>query len=295
VNRRQTFFFLVLLAIVLLLVRGARRGDLVYATYNVRRLGHDPTDMERLASIVRDTRADVIAIQEVEDPHALHDLAGRLSTFAHRWTGVVAACGGRSTLRVGFLYDSSRAHLVAMREFPDLDPSGAGACDEGERAGLAATFAPVRGGKRATLLAVHFVAGSGDERLARRKEQWRRAHTIADELSKEGPVLVVGDVNSVGYLDDARGERTFVDGEAARANREVMTRDLACSEYFRPDPAGPYLPSLLDHVVSDRGAVDPSSVQVGGHCAVLGCKPSPDAPEDHTAVSDHCPVTFRLR
>ena len=294
-NRRQLFFFLVILAIVLVLLRGARRGELTFATYNIRRLGHDPTDMTRLATIVRETKADVLAIQEIEDKKALDDLAGRLSTLGHPWANVVARCAGKSTLRVGFLYDPSRARLVSTRELPELDPSGDGACDDGERAGLAATFEPVRGGAKVTLLAVHFVAGSGEERLARRRVQWRRAHTIADALSRENAVAILGDVNSVGYLDDAGGERSFVDGEAARANREIVTKDLRCTEYFHPDPNGPFLPSLLDHVVADRDLVEPSSVRVFGHCAALACKESRAAPADYDDVSDHCPVTFRLR
>jgi len=291
---RQLGFFLVIAILVVLAFRGCHRGELRVGTYNVRRFGVEATDMKRLRELVSESGADVLALQEIEREGAVDDLARRLSGFGHTWRSAVATCAGKSTMRVGFVYDEARARLVRMREYPELDPTGNGACSDGERSGLAATFAPVRGGKTVTFLAVHFVAGGTEDRLLRRKEQWKRAMAIAKELEKEGPMVVLGDTNSTGYADDRGGERSFVDGEVARAGMTVLTRDLPCSEYFHPDPEGPWLPSLLDHVVTTKDVARPGSLAVHGHCRALACKPSETVPKDFETVSDHCPVTFEL-
>ncbi len=291
---RQLGIFLVIAILVLLAFRGCHRGELRVGTYNVRRFGVEATDMKRLAELVSESGADVLALQEIERDGAVDDLTRRISGLGHAWRSVVATCAGKSTMRVGFVYDEARARLVRTREYPELDPSGNGACTDGERSGLAATFTPTRGGKSVTFLAVHFVAGGTEDRLLRRKEQWKRSIAIARDLEKEGPVVVLGDTNSTGYTGDRGGERSFIDGEVARAGMTVLTKDLPCSEYFHPDPEGPWLPSLLDHVVTTKDVTGHGSLAVHGHCRALACKPSATAPKDFETVSDHCPVTFEL-
>lgn len=117
---------------------------------------------------------------------------------------------------------------------------------------------------------------------------------VARRLESGGEsVAVLGDVNSTGFLEDRNGERTFIEEEAKRAGLDVMTRGLACSEYFGPlEKDGPLVPSLLDHVVGTPGFARRGSAKVHGYCAALACAPVLPAPEDFTMVSDHCPVTI---
>jgi endonuclease/exonuclease/phosphatase family metal-dependent hydrolase len=269
------------------------------ATYNIRCFGTEPTDMDRLTAIVSEVAPDVMAVQEVQSEARIADLAQRLTARSggrRAYAYVLASCGGRSAMRVGFLYDARRARLRAVREYPELDPDGEGSCTEGDRAGLLGAFDD---GARAPLelLAVHLAAGSEPERVERRRAQWARAHRIAAGLHGAGHarVVILGDVNSTGWLDNRGAERDYIDARARENGMAVATAPLACSEYWRPAPDR-FEPSLLDHVVAPPGLVRDGSVRVHGYCAALACAPhrASEPPADYATVSDHCPVAFDL-
>jgi endonuclease/exonuclease/phosphatase family metal-dependent hydrolase len=257
-------------------------------TYNIRMFGEETTDMNRLVAIVKATRADVLAVQEIKDEARMRDLAKRLSDGQRKFTFKLSECGGKSRLMVGFLYDAARVKLTSTREYAELDPDGDGSCTEGARPGLLGVFES--DGRTFQLLVIHLAAGGKPDEFARRKEQWTRAHRIAASLRAAGPVAILGDTNSTGFLDDRNGERTFIEEQAKRAGLDVATRDLGCSEYFGKE--NDLKPSLLDHVVATPGLVKKGSMEVHGFCEELACAPTKRAPDDYVKVSDHCPVTF---
>jgi endonuclease/exonuclease/phosphatase family metal-dependent hydrolase len=284
---RRAFWLVVMFLFVAIVVRccaGCGPDRLRVGTYNIRRFGVEATDVDALTKIVQRAKVDVLAVQEIQSETKARELARRLSMEL-----ALSRCGGRGEMFVGFLYDARRVRLVETREYPELDPGGGGSC-AGDRPGLVATFdGPDR---RFELLVFHLAAGGEKERVAQRKEQWRRAHRIA-KLSKV-PIAILGDANSTGYLDDREGERTFIDGEASKAEMEVVSAPLRCSEYFQPEPPA-VRPSLLDHVVATPHLVKAGSIEVQGYCAELACRPADAPPREFTTVSDHCPVTFDLR
>ena len=80
-----------------------------------------------------------------------------------------------------------------------------------------------------------------------------------------------------------------------RAERTLVSGDLPCTEYWRPDRRGGFVPSTLDHIVVGDG--DWSRARVHGMCEELRCRPVDDPNDMHpdfTAVSDHCPVSADL-
>jgi len=108
--------FLVLLVVLLLLaLRGC--GGVRAGTYNIRRFGVEPTDLPRLAAIVEESGADVLALQEIEAEAAPRALAARLSRRGRSFVVALSTCGGKSGMRVGSLYDEARVRLVGTREF----------------------------------------------------------------------------------------------------------------------------------------------------------------------------------
>ncbi len=258
------------------------------ATFNIERFGEAGTDIPKLTSLVTSLDADVIAVQEIQSEPKLRDLAASLSRGSRAYRVALSECGGRSKMRVGFLYDERRIALVSTKEYPELALGDAAGCGS-ERPGLLGVF---RDGPRTFhLLAVHFAA-TGDA-LDKRKKQWDRAHAIVAKLRADGAtsVAILGDVNSTGYRDDANGERTFVDARARGAGMSVVTSDLSCSAYYEKD--GALAASLLDHAVTTPGFATSGSARVHGYCATLRCAPSPSRrPDDFASVSDHCPVTF---
>lgn len=277
--------------------RGCAPAPMRVATYNIRRFGVEPTDLARLGEILRGVDADVVAVQEIQSEARLDELVRALGQRGpRRYAYRLADCGGKSQMRVGFLYDTRRVTLRATREYAELDPGGAGRCTEGERAGLLGVFDD--GARSVHLLVVHLAARADPEHAAKRRAQWARALAIVARLRAEGAasVALLGDVNSTGYLDNAHDEQDFIQENAARAGLEVATHPLACSEYWRP-AAGRLEPSLLDHVVATPGLALPGTVRVHGYCAALACAPqsSPEEPEDYRRVSDHCPVSFEAR
>jgi endonuclease/exonuclease/phosphatase family metal-dependent hydrolase len=291
-GRRSWCALFLLLAVVAIAIRcGACDAHVRVGTYNIRRFGVEKTDLERLTAIVMRSRADVLAVQEIQSEPMALDLARRLSRHGRRMEVALSRCGGRSAMRVGFLYDATRLTLLGTKEYPELDPTGEGSC-AGDRPGLVGTFEPAGGGgRRFQLLVLHLVAGGDADKVARRKEQWRRAYRIAAQSSY--PIAILGDANSTGYLDDRDGERTFIDDEAKRAGMEVATRSLACSEYFQPEPPA-IRPSLLDHVVVTPGLARAGSIELHGYCAELACRPSSTPHREYETVSDHCPVTLDI-
>ncbi len=265
------------------------------ATYNIRRFGVEPTDLDRLTRLLTRVDADVIAVQEIQDLTRFEQLRARLSTGARRYRTVLARCGGKSEMFVGFLYDQRRVTLRETREYPELQGPGEGRCHSGERAALLGVFE--RDGELLHLLVMHLTAGGDADKAAKRRDQWQRALAIADDLRDHGAakVAILGDTNSTGYLDNRHGERDYIRGRAADHALEVVTHPLPCSEYFHPEQGG-LQPSLLDHVVATRSLATPRSATVHGFCAELECRPQPPGqdPPEFATVSDHCPVSFEV-
>jgi endonuclease/exonuclease/phosphatase family metal-dependent hydrolase len=298
VGRRRFFrAALVLAAVAFLAFCFFHERSLRIGTYNVRELGVAPTDMHRLAGIVTDLHADILAIEEIQDEERMQDLARRVSAGPRRMRAISSGCGGQGNMRVGFLYDEGRVELVATKEFPGLDPGGGGACDGRARPAFAATFR--RHDERVTLIAFHLKAGGDARDQEERQKQWQSVFRIANTLRAADPestVIALGDANTTGFLDNRRGERDQLLEQAREAKMTVATRDLPCSEYFQPGGQGNLLPSLLDHAVVSEGRLSPRSVEVHGFCRTLRCVPhAGDKPEDFVHVSDHCPVTLELQ
>jgi endonuclease/exonuclease/phosphatase family metal-dependent hydrolase len=265
------------------------------ATYNIRRFGVEPTDLDRLTRLLSRVDADILAVQEIQDLRRFEELRARLSRGGRDYGAMLSRCGGKSEMLVGFLYDKKRVIPIERREYPELQEPGEGRCHSGERAALLGVFA--HGSERLHLLVMHLTAGGDSDKAAKRRDQWRRVLGIADELRAHGAsrVAILGDTNSTGYLDNRHGERDYIRGRAADHKLEVVTHPLPCSEYFHPAEGG-LQPSLLDHVVATPELARPRTVRVHGYCAELECQPQPPGrdPAEFATVSDHCPVSFEM-
>jgi endonuclease/exonuclease/phosphatase family metal-dependent hydrolase len=244
--------------------------------------------------VILDARPDALALQEVVSEEAVVALEGRLAARGRRYAHALSRCGGKRSLRVGFLYDPRAVTLASVREFPALEPGGEGQCAGDDRSGLVAEL--LHRGRRVHALTAHLAAGAEPERVARRRQQWGRLLAIARQLRAEGATRVValGDMNSTGWLDDAGGERALITDGARGAGLAVATAAVACTEYWR-GPRGRFEPSVLDHVLASP-ETRASAAAVHGYCARLACAPHPlDQPTaEYAVVSDHCPVTVDI-
>jgi endonuclease/exonuclease/phosphatase family metal-dependent hydrolase len=273
--------------------RGTFDAPVRVGTYNIRRFGVEPTDVDRLAGVVIETRAAVLGLQEIQSEDALTHLEARIAALGGaRYRHALATCGGSRAMFVGFLYDPARVELAATEELPELDPDGQGRCVEGDRAGLVGSFKYRGGAFRA--LVVHLAAGPEPERVERRRAQWTRALTIARRLRERGArrVVVLGDFNSTGWGDNRLGERDFITSSVRSAGLALPSESLTCSEFWH-GPSGWLEPSLLDHLVTTPGMAD-GAPRVHGYCEALRCARHREPTAEYAVVSDHCPVTFDL-
>lgn len=264
------------------------------ATYNLRHFGKEQKDEKELARILSGLDADILAVQEVRKPEHLEKLAAEMGGLRRAYRAVSSECAGRQQMHVSFVYDTRRVTLKKTREFRELLPEEGG-CSEGDRPGLLGVFEV--GGEELHALVVHLKSGGGDDELQRRRQQIERLRGLLGVLKADGArkIVLLGDMNTTGYLDNDRGERDLVDGVAREAGLSVATAGLRCTEYYRKNKRN-LVPSLLDHVLVSSSALVPSSVEVHAHCKELQCSPQTidKMPPSYTEVSDHCPVSFRL-
>lgn len=262
------------------------------ATFNIETFPAPDTGIVRVAEVIAETNADVIAVQEIRNDAVLELVLLHASILRGRhWRSLVSQCNRGAWFSTGIIYDDARWDLVLQREYPDLDPSGDGQCRPRTMSGVLAVLAD--GDARIAVLSVHLSAMP--HRFAQRREQWRRALTIAGDVERELgiPVTLLGDMNSTGYLDGEPAEEpAFVREIVDAFGFELQTDALACTEYWRPEGDTMFRPSLLDHIVTRGG--DWESPRVLGYCARQACAPTePDAMDpDYRLVSDHCPVVL---
>jgi endonuclease/exonuclease/phosphatase family metal-dependent hydrolase len=265
------------------------------------------TDLGWLACAVASLEVDVLAVQEfVQDPggrSALLDLRARLDALtAGRWREHLDDCPAGGFQHVGFLFDSTRVHLDAVRVLPALNP-GKSACDRSLRPGLGA-YARFVGGPDLHLVAVHLDSGISERDFNHRARSVDALDRVLPQLARAAPdrdLLVLGDFNTMGCKDCA--PRVAMDAEIAHLDARLRALSLtrlaapvghACSQYYRGKAGS------LDHIVARAGMEElarDAKVEVHGPCRDLACGAAA-AGEDVDAwehLSDHCPVVLELR
>ena len=259
-------------------------------SFNIRVFPSDSTDRERVAEAVAELDADVFGVQEIVDPEALRDVLARASSMTGRdYDFVLTRCrGSRSKMATGIVWDASRWTLEEQREYPDLLPDDGESCGQWPPAAFGVFSGPR--GQRLGVLSVHFPPFPRRYRV--RQVFWRRLLKLQrDESARTGAtVLALGDFNSTGFRGQPPEERDFVEGLVDAAEYQLLSRDIACTEYYRPQHADTFLPSILDHVVATDG--EWSSASALGLCRRLACEETSPAqmdPDFHR-VSDHCPI-----
>ncbi len=261
----------------------AFEGDeLTVGTFNIKWLGDGENDrtprtdeeIKLIAECIRDTRADVLALQEIENGDALARLTKWLPDFDY----IVSERGGAQ--RVAFLFRSS-LQVTKVDEFEEL------AVSSGLRPGL---IVDCRAGEfDVRLMAVHFKATSSYDNT---EEKRLRSYNIRREQSAmvnswfegvlaggaEDDVIVLGDYND-NPVDDATP--TLAELENNRAFR-FLTGELASCKNAKW--------TSIDHIAVSPAIysmVDPASV--GTYSLYHRYKR-----EVAERISDHCPVLMRF-
>ena len=278
-------------------VLGARacRPATTVATFNIEMFPKQATDLRRVAEQFVEIDADLIAVQEIRNAAALRIVVAWASAATGRdYAVVMSQCSGRPDFASpGLVYDTDRLTLLAHEDFPELDPDGRGECRFDAMPGVLGVFEDGTG-ETIAALSVHHRAFPSN--YAQRKTQLRNTLKIlADVEARYGAhAIALGDFNTTGFRGEPEDERAGFMEAVEAAGVELLTGELACTEYYRPSNTRTYLPSQLDHVLVRDGAW--ADAEVLGMCQTLRCRPvDGPMPDEYTVVSDHCPVRVHGR
>lgn len=266
------------------------------ATFNIRMFPEPSTNHARLAELIAEVDADILAVQEIRDEDALNEVLRSASLQSGRdYRLSLATCGGSANIATGLVYDVSRVELVGLRQFKEHHEDDRGDCAKKRRAALLGIFEAQ--GQTVAVLSVHMQHGHLPEQYEARKRQWAGVVRILQEAAErhEARAVALGDFNSTGYADEPREERAFIEKTIQDAGLHLATEGIACTEYWRPyGEDGIYQPSILDHIVVTDAAW--STPEPLGLCAQLACQPAgpEQKPADYHTVSDHCPIRITL-
>lgn len=271
-----------------------RTPPLVLGTFNIRRFPAAQTDREQVARAIAELDADAFAVQEIVDAGAFQrvlERAGELTGRDYQADLELARCPGlQDWVFLGVVYDANELTRIGARSLGDGD------CPKGQPIGRL-TQLRAGDGRELALASVHLPASAGEKAQAERRAQWSWLARALPGLERElrAPVVVAGDFNSTGFLNEESAERRFIDELLGRHALQLPTAELACTEYWQPDKkVAEYRVSALDHVLA-KESLEFGEAEVLGMCAALACAPQTAMPPAYTQVSDHCPVRVLLR
>ena len=266
-------------------------------TFNIRLFPDRETVPDAVAARLAELDADLVMVQEIREPGAFDAvLADASARSGRRYRVALGPMCRTSNLQLGVVYDEAAFSVVETRVQADLDPTGRCSCRDGHPpAFLAVLQRP--DGRRLAAMSVHLQFGARRWMFQARRVQWDHLVSSIDRLVDELalPLVVAGDFNSTGYVDDDLGERSFIERTVDDAGLTLATAGLSCTAYWRPNRRRKdYVPSMLDHVLVAGAKVN--GTEVLGMCATLGGKACPGDHEvaDFHEVSDHCPVRVQL-
>lgn len=252
-------------------------------TFNMEWFGDNSSDDHKqrtvaddvlLAEVLRDTDADVLAVQEIENSEALK----RLLRLLPEYRFILGSTGGKQ--HVGFLYRSS-VEIDGVQELVEI------AVEEGRtRAGLLVQCRV--GAIHWLMLAVHLKSTSRADStpaLEERSRILRRLQAVqirawADsvlEKTKEQNVIILGDWN-----DSPRKKQSALDTLKSAFRLTFLTSDLMSCTYSG-------LPAI-DHIVMSDSVLHyvlPGTLRTVNFRAMLSDK-------EAQRVSDHCPVVVQI-
>jgi endonuclease/exonuclease/phosphatase family metal-dependent hydrolase len=236
-------------------------------------------DLALCAEIVRETNADILAVQEVENEEALE----RLCAFLPDYRFALISSGGKQN--VGFLYKRS-VQVDWVKEFDLVNV-------ERGRTRSGALMQCVVGGDSLWALALHLKSTSRADstlelrersRFLRRAQAERLRVWTDSLLSVSSPSIFARNLCILGDLNDSpRSAGSSIDTLVSSRYLLFLTMHLHSCVYT-------HLPAI-DHIIVSSSLY--SRVARGGVRMVNFRVRLSDA--DAARISDHCPVTARIQ
>ena len=272
------------------------RGDsLRVVSWNLANFRGDPEDhdLERIAEVIEELDADVIAVQEIKDPEAL---AALLSEYELR----ISDKGGRGRQLLGVAWRPDRVELLTSEEHAELSIGGR------VRPALSAYLRGRGGGPDFWLTVVHLKAMP--DGLELRREQWPTLAKLADgaretEHYADEDLLILGDFNTTGPPGGGPPqEQAELAKILAPSGLRRLSNSTGCTCYYDGERRDAWKEASEIDLVWARGfaesLTEDAAVRSGTHCAAKGCQDFRSTRayplRDYASVSDHCPVIVDL-
>lgn len=267
------------------------------STYNIRNFDKDPTsgntDINTLVKIIKEIKSDVMAFEEVVNKEAFDSLVKKaLPGYNYE----ISSCGGFGKQHLAVVYNPKIFSFVKRDE--DLSFSGSVNRCGSLRPLFLVTLKNLNSGKNFIFGVVHLKAGGTINAMEQRWVQYEKLKSYATPVRNEALILL-GDFNTTGYNIK---DQDYFKFESFLSDVEMrsLSEELNCTSYWRGTENVPeYSPSILDHIVIQNdnllGLVE--SVEVGGHCSALNCRPATptELGPSYQSVSDHCPVKVTFK
>lgn len=295
------------LAIVFVLtsvqVTWAGRPATRLATYNIRNYKKSMDDKfathkSELLKVIKSTKADLIAVQEIVDDYDFKDF---IRKYLPSFRVALSKCGGFGNQKLGFIYNSKVYKLNDFWEDHSLAEKQS-SCNKGLRPAAVGIFSKKGTRLKIAAVAVHLKAGGGQNNADVRYKQLKKLSKIINGLKYDNykHLVVMGDFNTTDYLTGNHNYERFVEF-TLKNNLIDFAEDLDCTAYWWGGvDDGLNYGSVLDHVLISESLYDnfnSSDSEVMAHCQKSRCRARDDDSlgRSFTEVSDHCPVVATLK
>lgn len=289
---------------LMFLVTFSAHARLTIGTYNIRNFDYDDrsrihTNTPQLSTYIRSLNFDLMGFNEVDNTQAFENMIH--ATLPNHET-VLSRCGGAHGQHVAVVYNKNALQLLQASEMIEFsNPGGQTACDSGSRPAVVILFKEIATGQNFYHMQVHFKSGGNADSFSKRAKQYNLMQQTVRQLVAAGTprVLVMGDMNTTGYLPRDQDYRNFVSAVAA-AGLTDLSANIGCTAYWwGGSDDGIESPAILDHVLATPAmlANQPARATVGTHCQAVSCQAAPIAKLgiSYAQVSDHCPQTATIR
>lgn len=283
----------------------AKLPPLRIASYNIRNFkvsesdkGNDSTMKSELFRVLKSTRSDIIAVQEIVDDQGFKKF---VRDYMPAYRVALSECGGFAGQKLGFLYNAQVYDLEDFYEDSRLSVRSSN-CKKGLRPAAIAHFRKKKTRLKFAAVAVHLKAGGGQRNADMRYAQYKEITKIIRELKTDGVkhYAVMGDFNTTDYLTRNHNYDRFV--EFVLQNKLIdFSEDLECTSYWWGGiDDGLMHGTVLDHVLVSESLYDSfdySNTEIKAHCQKSSCESmsEDELGTTYKSVSDHCPVVANMK
>ena len=304
--------FYVLLILCIGINAPESQSSLKFTSYNIRNFDADSfhsvkgrsgisTDTSYLAKVLKNNRADIVAVQEIVNKTHFVNF---IRHYFPQYQVVLTQCGGAHRQHLGFVFSRHRFQLKGFTQDMRLSKTRRNQqiqCYSGSRPAAIAVLREKNSNIDFVAMSVHLKSGGTKSSADKRFFQYQTLTQIIKEWRARGfaNFAIMGDFNTTNFLKRNHYYHRFVN--FLKQNRlSDFSASGKCSSYWHGGKNdGKEYPSMLDHVLLSGPflkKVRNFKTEAMAHCQISQCQISSRKKLGHhyKNVSDHCPISVSL-